>query len=177
MNSSDKHLSKSDVSSDDADEANQLWGSTKRDTKFFQISYKEQGQDEAQNVDLLSIPNSSKLNEEMKTNKAGQSMVKGKKPQIPLQKTRKAKSSADNQPVLISSGFLALGSKNNVTSCKMNPIYPKNKLWVGSDVLESSVALNGKPLSNKNFKSPYKFSSFIFYFLKHAKFDQIVSIL
>ena len=54
-NSSDENFSQSDISREEAEEANVLWMSTKKTTKFAFISNKEQGQDEQQKVSFLNL--------------------------------------------------------------------------------------------------------------------------
>jgi hypothetical protein len=55
FNSSDRDLSQSDISDDDAEKANNLWMSTKKSANFMFIPHKEQGEDENQQVICLSI--------------------------------------------------------------------------------------------------------------------------
>ena len=54
-NSSDENFSQSDISREEAEEANVLWMSTKKTTKLAFISNKEQGQDEQQKVSFLNL--------------------------------------------------------------------------------------------------------------------------
>ena len=109
QNSSDENFSQSDISREEAEEANVLWMSTKKTTKFAFISNKEQGQDEQQKVSFLNLHiNRHEENKWILSTKPSNSASN----KVKLIKARKFKSSTENQPFLISGGLIALGAKN-----------------------------------------------------------------
>ena len=93
--------------------------SPQKNAKFTFIPNKEQGQNESKRVSLLSIHRSrheedkflniKSLNHQTISLLGSQNNASNR---VKLVKTKKFKSSADNQPFLISAGLLALGNKN-----------------------------------------------------------------